>query len=81
MHGTNIKISYPSLEDTLVWNISSPSLTFLLTEMLVAQQVEGQVFVLTASVRLFLYRATYSAIGLQQEASPGPHNTVPVPGC
>ena len=62
MHGTNMKIGYPSLQDTLVWNISSPPFTFPLTVMLVAQQVEGQVFVLTVLVRHFLYRATYSAI-------------------
>ena len=71
---------YSSLEDTLGCHISSSSLTFLLTEMLVAQQVERQVFVLTASVRHFLYRANYSATGLHQETSPDPHNKSSVRG-
>jgi hypothetical protein len=52
------------LEDNLGWKISSPSLTFLLSEMLVAQQVEREMFLLTASVHHFLYRATYSATGV-----------------
>jgi hypothetical protein len=71
---------YSYFKDNLCWNISSPSLAFLLSEMPVAQQVERQVFVLTALVRHFLYKATYTTTGLLQEASPGPHNTSSVRG-